>query len=548
MRRAGIPAAARYNPRMALPQIAIVGRPNVGKSSLLNRLARRRVSIVDPTPGVTRDRVSTVLELDPPLDAPKAAPSKLVEVIDTGGYGVYTADDGRYNDVGEDLANLTDDIERQIAIAIESADLILFVIDARDGVTALDETIARLLRQYNAADRVLPVANKVDGENWLAHGLEAAALGFGEPVGVSAKSGFNQREFLDAVYRRAPSNAVIGVDERDDTAAEGDAEMKLALVGKRNAGKSTLINALAGQPRVIVSEIAGTTRDAIDVRFEVDDRSFLAIDTAGMRKKKSFADDIEFYAYRRMLSAIRRADVVGLVIDATEDISQVDKKLSQELQAQFKPTVIIINKADLIDPDKASPDDYLEYIEKELPGLSYAPIVFTSAEDADGLREMVAVALNLHDQARHRESTGQVNQAVRDILDQRGPSSKLGTQAKVYFVSQVAVQPPTLVIVCNDPNLFEGRYERYLLNRLREALPFSEVPIRLLFRTRQRMDLKDLKHRGWRRDQDGDDFDDAFDPSGDDLITEPDPASPPHSGQSGQSGQPGRPAGRRKDG
>lgn len=480
-------------PAMSLPQIAIVGRPNVGKSSLLNRLAGRRVSIVDPTPGVTRDRVSTILEIDPPIDTPKGTPARLVEVFDTGGYGVYTAEGKRFNEIGEDLSRLTDDIERQIAAALDRADLILFVTDAQTGLAPLDEIIARMLRDRGLADRVLPIANKVDAENWEAHGLEAAALGFGAPICMSATSGFNQRAMLEAVYERLP------VVTADTVAPSDDAEMKLAIVGKRNAGKSTLINALAGEPRVIVSEIAGTTRDAVDVRFVINDRSFLAIDTAGMRKKKSFADDVEFYAYRRMLGAIDRADVVALLIDATHDVSQVDKKLAQELQDRFKPVVIVVNKADLIDPARATPEAYEDYLTKELGGVDFAPIVFTSATEGRGLRDVVAVALNLYDQARHRESTGKLNQAIERILSERGPSSKLGTQAKVYFVSQVAVQPPTIVIVCNDPKLFHGQYERYLLNRLRDALPYSEIPIRLLFRARHRMDLEEMKQRGRRK-------------------------------------------------
>jgi GTP-binding protein len=477
---------------MALPQIAIVGRPNVGKSSLLNRLAKKRVSIVDPTPGVTRDRVSTIIDIDAPLDTPKGTPGLLVEIVDTGGYGVYTAEGQRYDDVGADLTQLTHDIEGQIGTALATAQLILFVIDSQAGITSLDETVARLLRERVPNERIIPVANKVDSEEWLPHGLEAAAFGLGEPICISTTSAYNLRELLETMYLRLMRTDI-------DQHLDDDTDMKFAIVGKRNAGKSTLINALAGEQRVIVSEIAGTTRDSVDVRFEIEGRTMLAIDTAGLRKRKSFADDIEYYAYHRMLQSIRRADVVLLLLDATTEVSQVDKKLSQELQRQFKPTVIVVNKIDQLDRDSISPEDYLDYLTEQLGGLRYAPIVFISARDGEGLDDLVAMAFNLHAQANHRESTGTLNTLITDILQKRGPSSRLGTQARLLYASQVAVNPPTIVLVVNDPKLFQGRYERYLMNRLREELPFSEVPIRLIFKKRSRMELNELKEQGRSR-------------------------------------------------
>jgi GTP-binding protein len=475
---------------MALPQIAIVGRPNVGKSSLLNRLARRRVSIVDPTPGVTRDRVSAILEIDAPLDTPRGTPPKLVEVVDTGGYGVYVAEGGRFDEVGADLSTLTPDIESQIRIAREQSRLVLFVIDAQAGLTALDDTIARILREEGSAARVAVVANKVDSEEWVPHGLEAAGFGLGEPLCVSATSAYGMRELLDAVYERI---------DVDDAEADAEPEMKIAIVGKRNAGKSTLINMLAGDQRVIVSEIAGTTRDSVDVRFEIGGRAMIAIDTAGFRKRKSFADNIEYYAYHRMLAAIRRADVVMLMLDASHEVSQVDKKLAQEISRQYKPTVIVVNKWDLVDESKTAPEDYLQYLTEQLYGFDYAPIVFISASEGEGITDVIAMAFNLYEQAGHRESTGQLNRVIEEILQKRGPSSRLGTQAKLYYASQIDTHPPTIVLKVNHPKLFEGQYERYLLNRMREELPFSEVPIRLLFSSRIRLDLAEMKHRGKTR-------------------------------------------------
>lgn len=478
---------------MSLARIAIVGRPNVGKSSLMNMLARAKVSIVDPTPGVTRDRVSTIVELTGPL---KTETPRLAEVTDTGGYGVYVADGGRYDDAGEDLSLLTKDIERQIAAAVERADLILFVVDAQSGITALDETIASLLRQrgLGGKDRdlhVQVVANKVDADNWEPFALEASSLGFGEAWMVSAKTNFRRREFSERLYAALPD---VSREDREETLPE----MRIALVGRRNAGKSTFVNALAGEERVIVSEIAGTTRDSVDVRFEMDGRSLVAIDTAGLRKRTKLDGAVEFFAMQRMYASIERADVVLLCIDATQNISGIDKRLGKAISDAFMPCIIVVTKWDLVEGRKGrkgrevTPEDYLEYIQEELPGLSHAPIVLSAALDRTGLNEVVEVAFDLFAQARERVTTSRLNELVRGILTERGPSSTLGTRVKVLFVSQVATAPPTIVLVVNKPDLFTPEYERYMLNRLREATPFKEVPIRLIIRERRRADLEDL--------------------------------------------------------
>jgi GTPase len=489
-----------------LPRVAIVGRPNVGKSSLLNRLAGRRISIVDPTPGVTRDRVSTIVEISPPTDTPRGTPSREIELMDTGGYGVYTAEGKRFDDVGADLSTLTEDIEAQIKTAITEADAILFVLDAQTGASALDQAIASMIRKAGQSKKVMLIANKVDNEKWLAHAMDAARLGFGEPIGVSATTGFGMRELNEAIYERAGAVAQdadlsaggknAASPPHSESAESAEKEIKLAIVGKRNSGKSTLINAWAGEPRVIVSEIAGTTRDSIDVRLELNGRAILAIDTAGVRKRKSFADDIEYYAHTRMENAIKRADVVMFLVDATAEVSQVDQKLAQELQDQYKPTIIVVNKWDLAEESGSKPEDYLKYLTQQLRGLDYAPILFVSAAKGDGLDDLIAMAFNLHAQATHRETTGKLNTAIREIMKQRGPSAKQGARAKVLYVSQVEVSPPTIVMVVNEPKLFEGQYERYLLNELREVLPYSEVPIRLIFKRRERLELDEMKRRG----------------------------------------------------
>lgn len=494
---------------MPVPRIAIVGRPNVGKSSLLNMIAGDKVSIVDPTAGTTRDRVSIITDLTPPNDNADSPHRRTVEVTDTGGYGVYVADGGRYNEVGADLSSLTKDIEHQISEAVSSADIVLFVIDAQAGVTAQDQEVARLLRERvlgkkDAELRLMVVANKCDGPRWEAHALEAANFGFGEPVAVSAKNNYFRRDFLDALFE-----AVVALPGSDQPATVDTPEMKIAIIGKRNAGKSSLVNALAGEQRVIVSEIAGTTRDAVDVRFEMDGHVFVAIDTAGLRKKKSFQDSIEWFAFDRAKKSIERADVVFVLVDATEEVSQVDQQLAMLAQKSYKPTVIVVNKWDLVEGVKIrtgkdagepmTPERYEEYLRKEFKGLEYAPIAFISASSGTNIKQSVLLAFELNNQARVRATTGQLNRLVRRVLDTRGPSSKLGTFIKMYFVAQVATRPPTIVLVVNRPELFTPNYQRFLLNRLREQLPFAEVPIKLIVKERKRARMEDLLSGEYQR-------------------------------------------------
>lgn len=481
-----------------LPRVAIVGRPNAGKSSLMNMIAKAKVSIVDPTPGVTRDRVSAIVELESPT---KGDDGKTIEFMDTGGFGVYVAEGGRYDEIGNDLAKLTDSIEFQIAKAVEGADLILFAIDAQAGITPADEQIARMLREggfrkrLRAGEQPAPgankktppvriVATKVDGPRWEAHAAELSALGFGEPIMVSAKNNYMRREFLDTVYDLVPKASA-------EDAQQARADLMLAIIGKRNAGKSTLINTLAGEQRVIASEVPGTTRDAIDVRFEMDGRSVVAIDTAGLRRKRSFQNMIEEFAFDRVKRSVDRCDVVILLIDATEKISQVDEQLAMLAQKSFKPCVIVVNKWDMAQGrrnDKGeivTPKHFETYIRNELRGLWYAPISFISGASGLNVRRTIDLAFEMVDQARERVTTGKLNRLVRGIIDERGPADLRGRFAKLFYVAQTGVEPPTITLVVNHPEMFTANYLRFLSNRFREELPFTEVPMRIVVRARR---------------------------------------------------------------
>lgn len=437
---------------MGLFNIAIVGRPNVGKSSLFNMLAKRRTSIVDPTPGVTRDRVSTVCDID----------DHFFELVDTGGIGIVDRDD------------LGEHVERQIQYAIDRSDLVLFVVDAREGITALDRRAAELLRQKQ--DRVRLIANKVDEQHLASYTGEFLRLGFGEPLLVSAMNG-NGRHAM---------NEMILAEMRDRNVQSPDEPvMQIAIVGKRNAGKSSFINALAGEERVIVSEIPGTTRDSIDVRFEKDGRSLIAIDTAGVRKLNKMADDVEFYAYTRATQSIHRANIVLLMIDATEPVGQVEKKLSSLIAQEMKPCVLVVNKWDLA-KGKATVEEYGDYLAKTLREITYAPVSFTTATQGRNIDATIDLATELFKQSRLRVSTGVLNQALQLALDTRMPRPKKGRKApKFFYATQVSTQPPTIVLFVNAPDLVTTDYQRFLLNRFRETLPFGEIPIRMVFRSRR---------------------------------------------------------------
>jgi GTP-binding protein len=438
---------------MSLPVVAIIGRPNVGKSSLFNALAGRMISIVEPTAGVTRDRVSAIVEYN----------DRYFELVDTGGYGIVDSD------------QLKEHIENQIHQAISSADLVIFIVDIRDGLMPLDKQIAQLLRKNNMI--VILVANKADEAKMFPAAAEFSKLGFGNALCVSVTNNLNKQILVEKITELLKDHA----SEKPQ-----DVEMKLAIVGKRNAGKSTFTNSIVGADRVIVSEIPGTTRDSIDVRFEKDGKTFIVIDTAGIRKKSSIKDSIDFYSFTRVMSSVRRADVILLLIDATEPVSQVDKKLTAFIADEYKACILVINKWDLA-KGKASSDDYADYLTKTLPQLSYAPIAFTTATESKNIQSVLDLARELYKQATTKISTSKLNKAIEQISSQRpGGKSKTSGFPKIYYATQVATKPVTILLFVNKTEFFGENYKRFLIGRLRDCLGFAEVPIRLLIRPRRK--------------------------------------------------------------
>jgi GTP-binding protein len=457
-----------------LPVIAIVGRPNVGKSSLLNALIGKRISIVQDQPGVTRDRISIPLRVD----------DRYVELMDTGGYGFVDPD------------KLTEHIRHQIELAMAQARLVLFVVDTQDGLTAADQEIASLLRRKGI--KTVLVANKADGPRADAALGDFARLGLGTPIGVSALNDRNLDQVHDAIRQN--------VDLSEAPTEVPEPQMLVAIVGKRNAGKSTLVNAIAEVyeghgDRVIVSEIPGTTRDSVDVRFDKDGKSLVVIDTAGVRKKRHMVtDDVEFYSFHRAERSIRRADVVLMLIEGMEPLSEPDKKLAAYIAGEHKPVILVVNKWDLVLEDAKRQaaeqktgwsadllmEEFRQYIDQELRHLDYAPIAFITAKDGKKVEALLDQAQRLYKQAHERVTTHKLNDAVRQILTERRPSTPSGRKARVYYVTQTDVAPPTIVLFVNNEHFINETYQRFMINRMRELLPYAEVPIKLVVREKAR--------------------------------------------------------------
>ena len=437
---------------MSLPVVAIVGRPNVGKSSLFNWLAGRRISIVDPVAGVTRDRVATTIEVD----------GRYFDLMDTGGMGIV------------DSQNLTADVEHQIRVAIDSASVVMFLVDVRDGVVPLDQTVAERLRAVGKP--VVFVANKADDGKLDGLAADFYRLGYGEPILASADQRRGKDELFAAILAKLPA-----ADEAN--VAPGVVELKLAIVGRQNAGKSTFINSLAEADRVIVSEVAGTTRDSIDVRFTRDGKTFLAIDTAGVQRKKSLATNVDFYSLHRAERSIRRADVVLHLFDPRLRVSRVDKQLAEYILENNRPAIFVVNKWDLA-KETIPTEKWATYLRTMFPMLDYVPIAFITAKNGKNVFRLLNLAQQLHKQAGKRVKTGELNRVIQEAMLANSPPTRLNKLPKVYYVAQTAVHPPTVIMMTNGPELFDGPYIRYLLKTLRDNFPFREVAVKLVLRAK----------------------------------------------------------------
>ncbi len=439
---------------MALPIVAIVGRPNVGKSSLFNALVGEMISIVEPTPGVTRDRVSAIVDYE----------DRYFELIDTGGYGIVDSD------------ALSEHIENQIFTALATAAVVVFVVDVQEGLVQLDIKMAELLRKHNL--KVIFVANKCDTPRHARGASEFTQLGFGDPICISTTHNLNKTTILEQIC--------AALDHLPKEKPK-EAIMKIAIVGKRNAGKSTFVNAIVGENRVIASEVPGTTRDAVDVRFEKDGRTMVVIDTAGVRKKARMDNSVEFYGYTRAERSIKRADVILFLMDATTPLGQVDKKLASLIEMEYKPCILVVNKWDLA-KGYAGTDDYADYLGKVITGLPHAPIAFTTAIDGRNVASVLDLATELFKQASRKISTGKLNKAIEALRQERTGAQKRGVP-KIYYATQVSTSPVSILLFVNRLNLFDESFRRYATNRLSEILDLEEVPLRLLFRERQRRKL-----------------------------------------------------------
>lgn len=433
------------------PLVAIVGRPNVGKSTLFNRLIGRRLSIVEDTPGVTRDRIYGDAEW---LDY-------RFTLIDTGGIEPASED------------TIAVQMRRQAELAIETCDVILFLTDGREGMTSADEEVAAMLRKSNKP--VVLAVNKLDAPKFNDAIYEFYALGLGDPIIVSAGQGIGIGDMLDEVCKHFDSHA-----EEEDSSV-----INIAVVGKPNVGKSSLVNALLGEERVIVSDIPGTTRDAIDTPFERDGQAYVLVDTAGIRRKRAIEDEsIERYSVIRSLAAVRRADVVLFVCDASDGLSEQDVKIAGYVHEEGKPSIVIVNKWDLIEKDTHTMDAFKKKMEVDLNFMPYVSYLFISAKTGQRVHKVLSCVQEVYAQSIRRIPTGALNDVVNEAVSMNEPPSLNGRRLKLYYATQVSVQPPTFVIFVNDSKMVHFSYERYLENFFRKSFGFEGTPIRLYFRNR----------------------------------------------------------------
>lgn len=463
---------------MSKPVVALVGRPNVGKSSLFNRLAGERLAVTDDVPGTTRDRLHTVSDWNG-LD---------FVIVDTGGIDptqVKVGDGRQPLSIGS--AEFISEIRFQAEAAIREADAILFVVDAESGVTPADEEVAQILRRHQIEKNgilsppIFLVANKAESEARRDQALEFYSLGIGEVYPVSALHGTGTGDMLDALVASLESWRIAA-------SAEPDESIKIAIVGKPNAGKSSLLNRLVGEQRVIVSDIAGTTRDSIDESLVYEGIPVTLIDTAGIRRRGHIEPGVEKYSVIRAMKSIERADVALLVIDATTHISNQDQHIAGFILEAWKSAVVVVNKWDAIDKDTHTIDEYSQKLQRELNFMDYVPILFVSAKTGQRINQVLPMALRVQEERVVHLPTSEINRVLRAAQEQHAAPSQSGRALKIFYGTQVRSDPPTFMIFVNEPKLVHFSYRRFLENRFREAYGFVGTPIRFVFKKRGEKD------------------------------------------------------------
>jgi GTPase len=435
--------------------VAIVGRPNVGKSTLFNRLTTARTAIEEKVPGVTRDRLYGQTEWN----------GRNLVVIDTGGI-TFGSDD-----------HISALVRKQVQLAVEEAALILFLLDGREGLTALDEEIGAMLRR--SGKEVIPVVNKIDQfeQDNLKYGFYS--LGFGDPLPLSAVHGKGTGELLDIICSRLEPETQAAEDYLPDA-------VKVAVIGRPNVGKSSLINKMLGEERVIVSEVPGTTRDAIDTSYAYDGQPYLFIDTAGIRRKSKVRESVEYYSVLRSLKAVQRADLALLLIDAIDGITEQDQRLAGYVDQAGRGLILVINKWDLVRNTENARADFIDDLKRQLGFIPYAQVVFISALTGWRLQKLYPLILQTWQELHKRISTSLLNELLEDAIAVNPPSTVKGKRVRIYYVTQPAVKPPSFVFFANEPELIHFSYRRYLENRIRESFGFTGTPIRIKFKKRER--------------------------------------------------------------
>ena len=442
---------------MAKPIIALIGRPNVGKSTFFNYIIGERKSIVEDTPGVTRDRIYAETEWR----------GRKFTIIDTGGIEPKSNDE------------ILVQMKRQAQIAMEMADIIIFLTDIKQGVTATDYEVATMLRKTGKP--IILVCNKADKIGQTPDDIyEFYNLGIGEPYPVSALNKLGTGEVLDAIYENLPTN-----EETDDD----NEYIHVAVIGKPNSGKSSLINKILGEERLIVSNIAGTTRDAIDSKFENKYGKYVFIDTAGIRRKSKIEEDIEKYSILRAMAAIEKANVCVLLIDATEGVTEQDAKIAGEAHESGKGVIILINKWDAIEKETGSLEKYTKEVYEKLAYLTYAPILFVSAKTGQRVEKLFPLINSVNEQNGLRIKTSMLNDVINEAITLVQPPSDKGRRLKIYYATQATTRPPTFVVFCNNAKLFHFSYKRYIENQLRKVFGFKGTPVRIIIREKKKEDI-----------------------------------------------------------